>query len=84
VFYLPTTTNPTERMCLIYAGPSLNRANVDQWLRARIDPAFLPRTLVHVDKLPRSNNGKIPRHALDALFAAWQCRGVQLDTAGET
>ena len=51
VLYLPNTTNPTERLCLIYSGPALDRAAVEEWLRGRLDPAFMPRTFVHVDKL---------------------------------
>jgi acyl-coenzyme A synthetase/AMP-(fatty) acid ligase len=84
VLYLPTTTNPTERLCLIYSGPTLDRAEVEQWLRTRLDSAFLPRTFVHVDKLPRSDSGKLPRQALDALFAAWQRRGEPPGASGET
>jgi acyl-coenzyme A synthetase/AMP-(fatty) acid ligase len=83
VLYLPATTNPTERLCLIYAGPTLNRAGVEQWLRARVDPAFLPRTFIRVDKLPRSESGKLPRQALDALFAARK-PGKRPQNAGET
>jgi acyl-coenzyme A synthetase/AMP-(fatty) acid ligase len=74
VLYLPNSTNPTERLCLIYSGPALDRAAVEEWLRGRLDPAFMPRTFVHVDRLPRSEGGKLPRQALDALFAAWQHR----------
>lgn len=84
VLYLPETTNPTERLCLIYSGPALDRGRVDAWLRTRLDSAFLPRTLVHVDKLPRSDSGKLPRQALDALFAAWQHRSAQPGTTGRT
>ena len=68
VFYLPATGNPTERLCLIHSGPALDRAATDQWLRARLDPVFLPRTLIRVDRLPRSDNGKLPRQALDRVF----------------
>jgi 3-hydroxymyristoyl/3-hydroxydecanoyl-(acyl carrier protein) dehydratase len=68
VFYLPATGSATERLCLIYSGPALDRLDVDQWLRARIDPVFLPRILIRVDRLPRSDNGKLPRQALDRLF----------------
>ncbi len=81
VFYLPTSTNPTERLCLIYSGPTLERTGIEQWLRTRLDPAFLPRTFVHVDKLPRSDNGKLPRQALTALFTVWQCRDEQVRSA---
>ncbi|MEO6032180.1 MAG: AMP-binding protein [Burkholderiaceae bacterium] len=72
VFYLPTTGEPTTRLCLIHSGPALDRAAMDRWLRARIDPVFLPRTLIHVERLPRSDNGKLPRQALDRVFAQWQ------------
>jgi acyl-coenzyme A synthetase/AMP-(fatty) acid ligase len=71
VLYLPATDEPTARLCLIHSGPALDRAALDQWLRARIDPVFLPRTLIHVDRLPRDANGKLPRHALDRVFAEW-------------
>lgn len=71
VFYLPATDQPTARLCLIHSGPALDRAAMDQWLRARIDPVFLPRTLIRVDRLPRDDNGKLPRHALDRVFAEW-------------
>lgn len=71
VFYLPAG-GATERLCLIHSGPPLDRAATDRWLRARLDPAFLPRTLIHVERLPRSDNGKLPRQALDRLFERWQ------------
>ena len=72
VFYLPATDSPIERLCLIHSGPALDRAATQQWLRARLDPAFLPRTLIRVDRLPRSDNGKLQRQALDQLYAQWR------------
>lgn len=84
VLYLPATSNPTERLCLIYSGPTLERAGVEKWLRTRLDPAFLPRTFVHVDKLPRNDTGKLPRQALDALFAAWQRTGEPSGASGRS
>jgi acyl-CoA synthetase (AMP-forming)/AMP-acid ligase II len=70
VFYLPAGS-ATNRLCLIHSGPPLDRGAVVRWLRARLDPVFLPRTLIHVDRLPRSDNGKLPRQALDQLFERW-------------
>ena len=81
VFYLPATGSPTERLCLIHSGPALDRAATEQWLRARLDPVFLPRTLIRVDRLPRSDNGKLPRQALDQVFAVWQAAARQPLTA---
>ena len=34
-----------------------------------MDPVFLPRTFIHVDRLPRSDVGKLPRAALDDIHA---------------
>lgn len=84
VLYLPNSTNPTERLCLIYSGQALDRAAVGEWLRGRLDPAFMPRTLIHIDKLPRSEGGKLPHQALDALFAAWQHRTRRSNVSGAT
>jgi acyl-coenzyme A synthetase/AMP-(fatty) acid ligase len=36
-------------------------------LRERIDPAFLPRPLKLVERLPRELTGKLPRAAVRAL-----------------
>jgi acyl-coenzyme A synthetase/AMP-(fatty) acid ligase/3-hydroxymyristoyl/3-hydroxydecanoyl-(acyl carrier protein) dehydratase len=71
VFYLPASDSPTERLCLIHTG-TLDRSAIDRWLRSRLDPAFMPRSIVRVERLPRSDSGKLPRQALDALYAAWR------------
>lgn len=71
VFYLPSTDNPAERLVLIHSGQALERAFMDAWLRERMDAAFLPRTIIRVDRLPRSGAGKIPRASLDEIYAAW-------------
>ncbi|MEO5882798.1 MAG: class I adenylate-forming enzyme family protein [Caldimonas sp.] len=72
VFYLPDTGNPAERLCLMYAGLPLDRAKVRRWLRARLDPVFLPRDLIRLDRLPRNDSGKLPRQSLELAYAAWQ------------
>ncbi|MDB5999762.1 MAG: long-chain fatty acid--CoA ligase [Rhizobacter sp.] len=79
-FYLPTVTatdegtsaEATVRLCLIYSGATLDRAALLRHLRTRIDPLFLPRSVIHVERLPRGDNGKLARQALDELYAAWQ------------
>jgi acyl-coenzyme A synthetase/AMP-(fatty) acid ligase len=72
VFYLPATGNPSERLCLIHSGPPLDRAATLRWLRTRLDPVFLPRAFIWLDRLPRSENGKLRRQTLDLVFAEWQ------------
>ena len=72
VFYLPATGNPTERLCLIHSGPPLDRAATRRWLRARLDPVFLPRAFIRVERVPRGETGKLRRQTLDRVFAEWQ------------
>lgn len=72
VFYLPASEAAIERLVLIYAGDTLNRAAAEAWLRERMDPVFLPRAFIHVDRLPRVGPGKVPRPALDEIYATWR------------
>jgi acyl-coenzyme A synthetase/AMP-(fatty) acid ligase len=72
VFYLPSSEAGDARLVLIHAGAALDRAHADAWLRHRIDPIFLPRTWIRVDRLPRSGNGQLTRRALDELYLAWR------------
>jgi acyl-CoA synthetase (AMP-forming)/AMP-acid ligase II len=72
VFYLPDTGSDTERLCLIYAGPALDRTAALAWLRRRLDPVFLPRVFVRLERMPRTETGKMPRLLLDRAFADWQ------------
>jgi len=72
VFYLPPTGNPTERLCLIYCGAPLERAATRRWLRARLDPVFLPRDFIRLERMPRSETGKLRLHVLEQAYAAWQ------------
>ena len=39
-------------------------------LRHQIDPAFLPRRVLQVERLPRNEVGKVQRQALLTLLAA--------------
>jgi acyl-coenzyme A synthetase/AMP-(fatty) acid ligase len=72
VFYLPASGSPTERLCLMYAGPPLERAAVRRWLRARLDPIFLPRDFIRLDRLPRSETGKLRLQSLHLAYSIWQ------------
>jgi acyl-coenzyme A synthetase/AMP-(fatty) acid ligase len=58
------------RVAACVVAPGLNAAQLLQALRERLDPAFLPRPLLLVPRLPRNGTGKLPREALQALAAA--------------
>jgi acyl-coenzyme A synthetase/AMP-(fatty) acid ligase len=51
-------------------APGLDPQTLLAELRRRIDPAFLPRPLVMVARLPRNSTGKLPQAALRSLAAA--------------
>ena len=48
-------------------APGLDAAGLLAALRDRIDPAFLPRPLLFVARLPRNATGKLPQEALRSL-----------------
>ena len=58
------------RVAACVVAPGLNAAQLLQALRERLDPAFLPRPLLLVPRLPRNGTGKLPQEALQALAAA--------------
>lgn len=72
VFYMPAIGAHVERrLVLIHAGAPLDRVATHAWLREQMDPVFLPRAIIRVDRLPRTDHGKVPRAALDTVYAAW-------------
>jgi acyl-coenzyme A synthetase/AMP-(fatty) acid ligase len=68
-FYLPDEATHSEvgRLMAFAIAPGLSVAELTALLRSRIDPAFMPRPLVLVDRLPRQSTGKLPHEALRAL-----------------
>ena len=69
-FFLPADEGPAmTRLCAFVVAPGLDANDLQAALRQRLDPIFLPRPLVLVDALPRNATGKLPRQALEALYA---------------
>jgi len=52
------------RLAALAVAPGLRRQDIRAALARLTDPAFLPRPLVLLDKLPRNALGKLPRDAL--------------------
>ena len=71
VYFMPDdeATTGVTRLAAVVVAPKLSAADLTQALRSRVDPAFLPRPLVFVDALPRTDTGKVPREALRHLIA---------------
>ncbi len=58
------------RMVAVVVAPGTEATAILAALRTRIDPVFLPRRIVHVDRLPRNELGKLPVAALQTLREA--------------
>jgi acyl-coenzyme A synthetase/AMP-(fatty) acid ligase len=56
-----------ERLGAAVVAPTLNAAELTEHLRRRIDPVFLPRPLIFVERLPRNATGKLPQQELQRL-----------------
>jgi len=60
---------PTARLLAFVVAPGLTAEAVLAGLRGRVDPLFLPRRIVHVERLPRNALGKLPDQAVARLRA---------------
>ena len=68
-FFAPDPVGTREpRLTAFVVAPGRSEAEILQALRARIDPAFLPRPLRLVASLPRNATGKLPRANLMRLL----------------
>ncbi len=72
-FFFPeepqTSAAGVTRVAAAVVAPGLDAARLTEELRRRIDPVFLPRPLLLVERLPRNSTGKLPRDSLQALAA---------------
>ena len=70
VFFLrdgATGSTEVARLGAVVVAPTLSAAVLTEHLRQRIDPIFLPRPLIMVERLPRNATGKLPQHELQHL-----------------
>ncbi|MGH8502683.1 MAG: AMP-binding protein [Gammaproteobacteria bacterium] len=62
------------RLCALVVAPALSERAILSALSERIDPAFMPRPLHKVERLPRDALGKLPRAELLALVRRLKTR----------
>jgi acyl-coenzyme A synthetase/AMP-(fatty) acid ligase len=74
VVFLPDAADAQSaavlRPAALVVAPGLSEAQILEALRAGVDPAFLPRPLRLVARLPRNEVGKLPRALLRELLNA--------------
>ncbi len=58
----------TSRLAAVVVAPSIDEAALLRALRPLVDPAFLPRRILFVERLPRNETGKLPRERLMPLL----------------
>jgi acyl-coenzyme A synthetase/AMP-(fatty) acid ligase len=58
------------RLGALVVAPGLSMAELTESLRQRIDPVFLPRPLLIVERLPRNATGKLPQQALQGFLSS--------------
>ena len=63
----PAGSTGVARLGAAVVAPGMSLAQLTEQLRQRIDPVFLPRPLLLVDRLPRNATGKLPQQALQDL-----------------
>jgi acyl-coenzyme A synthetase/AMP-(fatty) acid ligase len=69
-FYLPEPGGEgVTRLAALVVAPGLSARRLLAELRRRVDPAFLPRPLRLVERLPRDATGKLSLESLRALAA---------------
>ncbi len=71
VFFLPQGdgVGSVGRLVAFVVAPQRTRAELVAALRERIDPLFMPRPLVRIERLPRNATGKVERAVLEQLHA---------------
>ena len=71
VFFLPEEAGAgatgVARLAALVVAPTLTAVELAEQLRRRIDPVFMPRPLLFVERLPRNATGKLPQQALRTL-----------------
>ncbi len=73
VFFMPDDAGPNgveavTRLAAFVVAPTLTSRRLLEILRERVDPVFLPRPLLLLERLPRNATSKLPRETLLALL----------------
>lgn len=84
-FFLPdeAAADGITRLAAFAVAPGQTAGQLLAALRLRLDPIFLPRPLLLVDRLPRNATGKLTRQSLQALLAAHRPAGRAGEGGGE-
>lgn len=65
--FVPRDGRRVSRPAALVVAPERDERQLARALAAAIDPVFIPRPLMRVDRLPRNRLGKLPQAELEAL-----------------
>lgn len=77
IFLLDTGPGDRPRLGAMVVAPGLDTTTIVAALRRSTDPVFLPRRIVFVDELSRTELGKLRR---DALKSGWRRHVIETDS----
>ena len=77
MFLVDTKLGGPPRLGAMVVAPGLDAATIGAALRQSTDPVFLPRRILFVDKLPRSDTGKV---ACSTILSGWRKGAIDSDT----
>ena len=63
-----TPGDSVDRLIALVVAPTLSPRQIRMELARQIDSAFLPRRIIHVEKLPRNSSGKLSHDATRPLL----------------
>lgn len=61
-------SSSVNRLAALVVSSNQTARQIQNWLRQRVDHAFVPRPIVFTDALPRSSTGKLPRNEVLRQF----------------
>ena len=69
IVFFPSQDRPIPRLVAIVAlKNNASKKQLSDHFREYLDPAFIPRPIIQVEKLPREDNGKLPKQALLSFY----------------
>ena len=69
IVFFPPQERAVPRLVSIVVLPShITKKQLSDHFRTYLDPAFIPRPIILTDKLPREENGKLPKQSLLSLY----------------
>ena len=64
VFFPPQDRTVPRLVALVALKSEITKKELSNHFRKFLDPAFIPRPIIQVEKLPREDNGKLPKQIL--------------------